>query len=113
MASKFEQWRQSLNNKYGVSEKNQRINNNIEYLRSMKQEINTKITLIHQERQQNLNILKKEIDIKVINYHDELKQMKKEVEDKMKELQENKNKNKNQNPNPNLRKNKRKYSEIE
>lgn len=106
MSSKFEQWRQSLNDKYGVQKTNQIINNNIQELKTMKQEINTKITHIHQERQQNLNILKKEIAIKLNNYHNELKNLKKEVEDKMKELQEKKNQN--QNPKQNVRKKQKK-----
>ena len=110
MTSKFAQWRQSLDDKYGISGKNQMVNDNINHLRGMKHEINIKINDIHEERQKNLNILKKEIDIKLNEYHNELKDMKKEVEEKMKEWNEKKNQNDNK---PNLRKKKRKYGEIE
>lgn len=110
MTSKFAEWRLSLDSKYGVSFKNKMLNHNIYHLRGMKDEINSKINDIHEERQKNLNILKKEIDIKLNEYHNELKNIKKEVEEKMKEWNEKKNQNDNK---PNLIKKKRKYDEIE
>ena len=111
MTTNFEIWRQSLNNKYGVSQNNQIINNNIYDLRNMKQEVHSKIKNIQEEREKNLNLLKKEINVRMEQYKLELNDLKKEVEEKIKQLNENKN----QNPikNSYLRRNKRKYSELE
>jgi hypothetical protein len=111
MTTKFEIWRQSLDNKYGVSRTNQMINNNIHDLRNMNEEVHSKIKNIQEEREKNINILKKEINVRTEQYKTELNDLKKEVEEKIKQLNENKN----QNPikNPSLRRNKRKYSELE
>jgi hypothetical protein len=77
----------------------------------MKEEVHSKIKKIQEEREKNLNILKKEINIRTEQYKLELNDLKKEVEEKIKQLNENKN----QNPikNSYLRRNKRKYSELE
>jgi hypothetical protein len=113
MTTNFEIWRQSLNDKYGVSQNNQIINNNIHDLRNMKEEVHSKIKKIQEEREKNLNILKKEINIRTEQYKLELNDLKKEVEEKIKQLNENKNKNQNPIKNSYLRRNKRKYSELE
>lgn len=107
MTSNFAQWRQSLNEKYGVSYKNNIINNNMNDLKNMKNEIDNKISHIRQDRQNNLNILKKEVDIKIYQFQTELKEMKTEVEEKMKEFNDKKTKQPTY-----LRRNKRKYGEI-
>ena len=109
MTTNFAQWRQTINEKYGVSYKNNIINHNMNELKNMKYEIDNKISNIRQERQNNLNILKKEMDIKIYQFQTELKEMKTEVEEKMKELNANKNQNQ---KNQYLRHNKRKYGEI-
>jgi hypothetical protein len=109
MTTIFAQWRQTINEKYGVSYKNNIINHNMNELKNMKYEIDNKITNIRQERQNNLNILKKGMDIKIYQLQTELKEMKTEVEEKMKELNVDKNQNQKKQY---LRHNKRKYGEI-
>jgi hypothetical protein len=107
MISTFAEWRQLIDNKYGVSYKNDIVNNNIYDLRNMKDEIDDKIKNIQNERQTNLNILKKEMAIKMNQFQTELKDMKKEIDEQLKKMNENKTQHQY------FRKNKRKHSEME
>ena len=107
MISTFAEWRQIIDNKYGVSYKNDIVNNNIYDLRNMTAEIDNKIKNIQNERQTNMNILKKEMAIKMNQFQTELKDMKKEIDEQLKKMNENKTQQ------HCFRKNKRKHSEME
>jgi spore cortex formation protein SpoVR/YcgB (stage V sporulation) len=86
LTNNFAQWRELLNTRYGVSNRNDVVNENIQYLQNMKLRIDDKINNIREDRQQNLNLLKKEMSARLYQYQTELNDLKKEVADKMQEM---------------------------
>ena len=99
-------WRELLNTRYGVSGRNTVINQNINDLRHMQHRIDDKIYNIRADRQHDLNILTKEMSARVYQIQTELNDMKKEIEDNMKAINEKKTRD------GYLRKNKRKYDML-
>ena len=107
LTNNFAQWRELLNTRYGVSNRNDVVNENIQYLQNMKLRIDDKINNIREDRQQNLNLLKKEMSARVYQIQKELNDLKKEIEDNMKAINEKKT-----HGGGYLRKNKRKYDML-